>query len=88
MVKSVKAWLIREGSFSRNVRTQLSTRENRQRKIIDVATRQAMTTAFMIKRQGIKPTHFWTNTTKQMTRIVEQELAKALKVDIINSIVE
>jgi hypothetical protein len=42
----------------------------------------------MIKRQGIKPTRFWSNTTKDMARVVEMELAKALKVDIINSIVE
>jgi len=88
MVKSIKQWLIREGSFSRNVRTQLSQRESRQQKIQDVATRNAISTAYMIKRQGIKPTKFWQNTTKEMKRIVEIELAKALKVDIINSIVE
>jgi hypothetical protein len=88
MVKSIKQWLIREGSFSRNVRTQLSQRESRQKKIQDEATRNAISTAFMIKRQGIKPTKFWQNTTKEMKRIVEIELAKALKVDIINSIVQ
>jgi hypothetical protein len=88
MVKSVKAWLLREGSFSRNVRTQLSTRETKQQKIIDVATRRAISVAYMIKRQGIKPTRFWSNATKDMARIVEVELGKALKVDIINSIVE
>jgi hypothetical protein len=87
MVKSIKQWLIREGSFSRNVRTQLSQRESRQKKIQDEATRNAISTAFMIKRQGIKPTKFWQNTTKEMKQIVEIELAKALKVDIINSIV-
>lgn len=88
MVKSVKDWLLREGSFSRNARTQLSKRESRQRQITDVATKRAISTAYMIKRQGIKPTKFWTNTTNEMKRIVEQELAKALKVDIINSIVQ
>jgi len=88
MVKSIKQWLIREGSFSRNVRTQLSSRETKQRKIQDEATRNAISTAFMIKRQGIKPTKFWQNTTKEMKQIVEIELAKALKVDIINSIVQ
>lgn len=88
MVKSVKEWLLREGSFSRNVRTQLTNRESRQQQITDVATQRAISTAYMIKRQGIKPTKFWTNTTKEMAKIVEQELAKALKVDIINSIVQ
>jgi hypothetical protein len=88
MVKSVKEWLLREGSFSRNVKTQLSTRETKQQKITDVATRRAISVAYMIKRQGIKPTRFWSNATKDMARIVEVELGKALKVDIINSIVE
>jgi len=88
MVKSVKAWLLREGSFSQNVRTQLSKRETRQQSITDSATRKSISVAYMIKRQGIRPTKFWSNTTKDMARVVEQELAKALKVDIINSIVE
>ena len=88
MVKSVKAWLLREGSFSQNVRTQLSKRESRQQSITDSATRKSISVAYMIKRQGIKPTRFWGNATKGMKQIVEQELAKALKVDIINSIVE
>lgn len=88
MVKSVKAWLLREGSFSQNVRTQLSKRESRQQSITDSATRKSISVAYMIKRQGIRPTKFWSNTTKDMARVVEQELAKALKVDIINSIVE
>jgi len=88
MVKSIKAWLLREGSFSQNVRTQLSKRESRQQSITDSATRKSISVAYMIKRQGIKPTKFWSNTTKDMARVVEMELAKALKVDIINSIVE
>ena len=88
MVKSVKAWLLREGSFSQNVRTQLSKRESRQQSITDSATRKSISVAYMIKRQGIKPTRFWGNATKDMARVVEMELAKALKVDIINSIVE
>jgi hypothetical protein len=88
MVKSIKAWLLREGSFSRNVSTQLSKRESRQKSIVDATTKRAISTAYMIKRQGIRPTKFWQTTTKDMARIVETELAKALKVDIINSIVE
>ena len=88
MVKSVKAWLLREGSFSQNVRTQLSKRESRQQSITDSATRKSISVAYMIKRQGIGPTKFWSSTTKDMARVVEMELAKALKVDIINSIVE
>ena len=96
MVKSVKAWLLREGSFSkasdisvyRGKKISLTGRESRQKSITDATTKRAISTAYMIKRQGIKPTKFWSNTTKDMARVVEMELAKALKVDIINSIVE
>jgi hypothetical protein len=87
MVKEVKAWLMREGRMSRNVKTQLSNRETKQKSIVDASTRQAISVAYMIKRQGIKPTHFWKDTARQMKSIVEVELGKALKVDIINSIV-
>ena len=87
MVKSVKEWLLREGKFSRNVKTQLSKRESKQKSLVDATTKQAISVAYMIKRQGIKPTHFWRDTTREMKQIVEIELGKALKVDIINSIV-
>lgn len=96
MVKSVKAWLLREGSFSKasdisvyqGKKISLTGRETRQKSITDASTRAAMTVSYMIKRQGIKPTRFWSKATAEMTSIVEKELAKALKVDIINSIVE
>ena len=96
MVKSVKAWLLREGSFSKasdisvyhGKKISLTGRESKQKSITDASTRAAMTVSYMIKRQGIKPTRFWSNATKDMKQIVEMELAKALKVDIINSIVE
>lgn len=88
MVKSIKAWLIREGGMVRNNKKATTKREGQQMSITDRSTRQAITTAYMIKRMGIKPTKFWQNTTKQMRAIVEQELAKALKVDIINAIIQ
>ncbi|MGV3684378.1 MAG: hypothetical protein ACO1NS_02045 [Daejeonella sp.] len=87
MVKSIRAWLIREGKFSRSVNSQLSKRESQQKSITDASKRQAISTAFMIKRQGIKPTHFWRDTVKDMKQLVATELAMALKVDIINAIV-
>jgi hypothetical protein len=86
MVKAVKAWLIREGSFVRNIKMPSTKREAQQKSIRDASTRQAISTAYMIKRQGIKPTHFWRDATKEMRAIVDMELGKALKVDIINNI--
>jgi len=86
MVKSIKAWLLREGNMSRNISRPTTARESRAMKITDANTRAAISAAYMIKRQGIKPTHFWRDATKEMRSIVEIELGKALKVDIINSI--
>lgn len=88
MVQSIKAWLLREGKMIRNTKKATTKREARQMSITDATTRAAISTAYMIKRQGIKPTHFFRDTTKQMRSIVEMELAKALKVDIINAIVQ
>jgi len=85
MQKNVKEWLIRESSFARQGFTT-TAREKRNENITDTTTRAAISAAFMIKRQGIKPTHFWRDATKEMRSIVEIELGKALKVDIINSI--
>jgi len=86
MQKSVKEWLLREGNMSRNISRPTTQREARQMSITSATDRAAISAAFMIKRQGIKPTHFWRDATKEMRSIVEIELGKALKVDIINSI--
>jgi len=86
MVKSIKAWLLREGNVGRIKNRPTTQREARQMSITSATDRAAISAAFMIKRQGIKPTHFWRDATKEMRSIVEIELGKALKVDIINSI--
>jgi len=86
MQKSVKAWLLREGNVGRIKNRPTTQREARQMSITSATDKAAISAAFMIKRQGIKPTHFWRDATKEMRSIVEIELGKALKVDIINSI--
>jgi len=86
MVKSIKAWLLREGNVGRIKNRPTTQREATQMSITSATDRAAISAAYMIKRQGIKPTHFWRDATKEMRPIVERELAKALKVDIINSI--
>lgn len=87
MVKNIKEYLLREGNISRNTKKATTKRESKQMSITDASTRAAISAAYMIKRQGIKPTYFWRDAQKEMKQIVEQELAKALKVDIINAIV-
>jgi len=87
MVKAIKQWLIKEGKISRNMKYKAITkREGRQQSIKDVTTRQAMTTAFMIKRQGIKPKRFLEDAKSKMQSYVEKEFAMAIKVDIINNL--
>lgn len=86
MVKSIKAYLLREGKISRNTKVAVSKREAKRASITDATTRVAISTAYMIKRQGIAPTHFWRNATSDMTQLVEKELGAALKVDIITNL--
>lgn len=86
MVKSIKAWLLREGKISRNTKKAVSKREAKRQTITDASTRAAITTAFMIKRQGLKPTYFWRDATRQMEELIKAEFAAALKIDIIQNL--
>lgn len=85
MVRSVKAWLEREGKIAQNTPKPVTAREQKRDKIKDASTKAAISTAYMIKRMGIKPTLFWQKAKKDMQSEVEKELAAALKIDIINS---
>jgi hypothetical protein len=86
MVKSVHEWINREGSFARIKVKPTTLRESRQSKITDVSLKAAITTSYMIKRQGIKPTHFLEIAKERMKLIIKKELTTALKVDIINNL--
>jgi hypothetical protein len=83
MLKSVKDWLQREGKSARNVKQGISKREVRG---MDALSQRANTVAFMIKRQGLKPTHFWKEATDDLNRYFEEEVGNAIKVDIVNNI--
>lgn len=83
MLKSVKDWLQREGKSARNVKQGISKREVRG---MDALSQSANTAAFMIKRQGLKPTHFWKEATDDLNRYFEEEVGNAIKVDIVNNI--
>lgn len=86
MVQSLKAWLKREGNTNRNVKVGIDKREIRGKSIMDASTKAAVSAAYMIKRQGIKPTHFWRDATREMQDIAQKELGIAFKVDIINNL--
>ena len=85
-VKSVKAWLVREANIARIKNRAVSNRERKRASIKDASTQAAISAAYMIKRQGIKPTHFWRDATKEMEKLVAKEFAAAFKIDIIKNI--
>ena len=86
LVKSIKAWLMREGSFAR-VKQKITVNHNeaKRQRITDASTKAAISTAYMIKRQGIKPTNYWRKATNEMEDIIKAEFSAALRVDIINN---
>lgn len=86
-VKSIKEWLQREGSSARNVKVGISARE-RKGKQLDEKTKAAVTVAYMIKRQGIEAKYFWRDATAGMQLVIQKELGKAFKIDIVNSILK
>ena len=88
MVKSIKDWLSREGASARNVKVGISHRERKGMKVQDATTQRAVTTAYMIKKYGIKPTHFWRDATENMVVYVQSSLGAALKIDIINNLTQ
>jgi hypothetical protein len=87
MVKSLKAYIAREGASSKNVKVAVTSREAKGKSMLDASTRAAVSLGYMIKRQGIKPRHFWRDATNTFLPIAEKELGKAVKIDIINNLV-
>jgi hypothetical protein len=81
MVKSVKDYLVRENKISQSKYAVL----NKKGKVKDRQIQAATTVAYMIKRMGIKATHFWRYATTEFSSIVEKELGMAVKIDIINN---
>lgn len=81
MVKSVKDYLVREGKISQSKYAVL----NKKSKVKDRKIQAATTVAYMIKRMGIKATHFWRDATNEFSSIIEKELGMSVKIDIINN---
>lgn len=81
MVKSVKDYLVRENKMAQTKYSVL----HKKNKVKDFQVQQATTVAYMIKRMGIKATHFWRDATNEFSSIIEKELGMAVKIDIINN---
>ena len=86
MYNSLKEWINREGESARNVKVGVTKRERRGMKMKSLETKAILSAAAGIKRQGIEPTHFWTDATKDIELYIEQELSIAAKIDIINNL--
>lgn len=87
MVKNLKGYIQREGLSARNVKVSVTGREAKGKTMRDATTKAAMQMGYMIKRQGIKPRHFWRDATNRFIPIAEKELGIAVKIDIINNLV-
>jgi len=81
MVKSIKDYLVRENKMAQTKYSVL----HKKGKIKDKQIAAATSVAYMIKRMGIKATHFWRDATSEFSSIVEKELGMAVKIDIINN---
>jgi len=88
MVKSIKQWMAREGKSARNVKTPVSSREARGRKLRDATTSAAVQVSYMIKKHGIKPKYFWREATNEFLVYMENELGVAIKIDVINNLTQ
>jgi len=88
MVESIKAYLIREGKMGMDItKKPMSTKEAKRQSITDETTRKAVTAAFMVKRMGIKPRHAIQQAEIEMTKVISENFAAALRVDIINNLI-
>ncbi len=86
MVQAVRNWLVREGNIGRIKNRPVSERERKRSTIIDTTTRAAISTTYMIKRSGIKPTWYWRDATNEMGDVIKKEFGAALRVDIVQNI--
>jgi hypothetical protein len=88
MMESVRKWIIREGLKGRGKENKkgFGRRDVKRSKITDTSTAAAYAISYNIKKKGLRGSNFWSDTHKEMTQIVKDELGKALKVDIINII--
>jgi hypothetical protein len=86
MYNSLKQWVQREGLSARNVKQGVTRRERRGMQMKSVETKTILAVAAGIKRSGLKATHFWSDSTKEINAYIETELGIATKIDIINNL--
>ena len=87
-VDSIKKWLISNGKATRTAPVKSSMRDSKRKQAakLDATTRSAIIIAAQIRRRGLEPTNFWTDTEKEMITKLKDKFGLALKIDIINNI--
>jgi hypothetical protein len=88
MLTSIRKWLIREGLKSRT-RTggpAITKRESRRKSITETSNSVAYGIAVGVKMKGIKRSNFFTDAVRTTQAKAKDQLAKGLKLDIINSL--
>ncbi len=83
-IKNIAAYLEREGKMNQLPRKYAVVKKEAK----DWKLAKAESVAYMIKRMGIKATHFWRDATKDFEKYLERELGTAVRVDIIKNIVK
>ena len=84
MELSVKSYLERESKISQS-KYDVINKKGKEKMQTDYKIQEVKTVAYMIKRMGIKATHFWRDATTEFSSIVEKELGMAVQIDIINN---
>lgn len=89
MVNEIRKWVIKEGLKGRGSENRriVGRRDTRRHSITDTSTATAYAISSSIKKKGLTPSHFWSDTVKEMQQKIADELSLALKVDIINNII-
>jgi hypothetical protein len=88
MVTAVRKWIIKEGlkGKAESPTKAITPRARRRAAITDSSTRAAITAAYFIKKKGIEPSNFWTDTVNDIDQRIRNEIGRALKIDLINNI--
>lgn len=84
MVAAIKDWQTREIQSNQTFRKYAESK--RERRAIDLETRKATTTAYMIKRQGIPAKKFLQEARDSTADFLAEELGNAVVIDINNNL--
>lgn len=86
MVTAIRKWLIREGLQSRAKFRPITERETKAKKITDTSTKTAIIISKAVRKNGIKPSHFWDRAVDKTELAAADIFGEAFKIDIINAL--